>query len=99
MIATIQAIDHRRFDVVGPPWVRSRTASTTIVTGWCFAKARSGPGMRSTLTNADDANTSGARIGNDAACAVSPFGRVHADDREHPRQRVGEPDDERKPGE
>ena len=70
----IHAIACTRCDVVGPPWVRSRTASTTTVTGWCLANARSGPGIFSTLTNADDANTSGARIGNDAACAVSPLG-------------------------
>src|SRR4029077_3083911 len=44
---------------------------TTTDTGWFFAHGCSHDGMVATGTNADDANTSGARIGNDTACAVS----------------------------
>ena len=40
-------------------------------TGWFLAHGCSQPGMFSTWTNAADANTSGARTGNAAACAVS----------------------------
>src|SRR3954452_10487660 len=56
---------------VGPPIVSARAASTTIDTGWFSAQPCSHDGIVATGTNADDANTSGARIGNDTACAVS----------------------------
>jgi hypothetical protein len=39
------------------------------VTGWCSANAWSQPGIVSSGTNADDANTKIARNGNDAAWA------------------------------
>src|SRR6476469_5403301 len=61
---------------VGPPIVRSRAALTTAVTGWWFANTWSQPGIDSTGTNADDAKTSGARIGNEAAWAVSASGAM-----------------------
>ena len=56
---------------VGPPMVSARAASTTTDTGWFSAQRLQPAGIVATGTNADDANTSGARIGNDAACAVS----------------------------
>ena len=42
-------------------------------------------GIDAADTNAVDANTSGARIGNDAACAASAFAAFKPDQREHPR--------------
>ena len=51
--------------------VSARAAFTTTDTGWFFAQPCSHDGIVATGTNADDANTSGARIGNDTACAVS----------------------------
>src|SRR3954452_21585218 len=56
---------------VGPPMVRARAALTTTDTGWFLAQPCSHEGIVATGTNADDPNTSGARIGNDTACAVS----------------------------
>jgi len=44
---------------------------TTIDTGWWFANHSRGAGIDAADTNAVDAKTSGARIGNDAACAAS----------------------------
>ena len=51
--------------------VRARAAFTTTDTGWFLAQPCSHDGIVATGTKADDANTSGARIGNDTACAVS----------------------------
>src|SRR3954453_20054549 len=58
-------------DGAEPPMVRARAASTTTETGWFSAHPCSHDGIVATGTNADDANTNGARIGNDTACAVS----------------------------
>src|ERR1043166_6766745 len=75
MMPTIQARALMTYSVVlGPPMVRERAASTTIDTGWFSAQPCSHDGIVATGTNADDANTSGARIGNDTACAVSALG-------------------------
>src|SRR5215207_3944477 len=68
---TIQSSALMTYSDVGPPMVRARAASTTIDTGWFSAQPCSHDGIVATGTNADDANTSGARIGNDTACAVS----------------------------
>ena len=43
------------------PSAQARTALITTDTGWLLAKGWSQPGMVSTGTNADDANTSGPR--------------------------------------
>src|ERR1700730_1454 len=51
--------------------VSARAALTTTDTGWFFAQPCSHEGMVATGTKAEDANTSGARIGNDTAWAVS----------------------------
>src|SRR3982751_635675 len=59
-------------DVAEPPMVRARAASTTTETGWFSAHPWSHDGIVATGTNADDANTNGAKIGNDTAWAVSP---------------------------
>src|SRR6478735_12340196 len=59
------------YSVVGPPSMSARVAFTAAVTGWWLAKTWSHPGMVDVDTNADEANTSGARIGNDMAWAVS----------------------------
>jgi len=48
-----------------------RTAEAVTETGWWSAKAWSHPGIVSTGTNAEEANTSGAMIGKAAAWAVS----------------------------
>ena len=61
----------KTWSAVGPPSVRSRTASTTTETGWCSANVCSHSGIVATGTNDDDAKTSGAMIGNAAAWAVS----------------------------
>src|SRR5256885_13744628 len=68
---TIQAMAWSASDPEGRPSVRSRAALTTTETGWWSANTLSQFGIVLTGTNADDANTSGARIGNDTACAVS----------------------------
>src|SRR5262245_58997737 len=68
---TIHANASSTYFAVGPPIVSARAASTTIDTGWFSAHPCSHDGMVATGTNADDANTSGARIGNETACAVS----------------------------
>src|ERR1700683_3891496 len=73
-MATIHATADSRWPATGPPIVRTRTALTTAVTGWCLANACSQPGIVATGTKADEANTSGASSGNDAACAVSLSG-------------------------
>src|SRR5436190_5255264 len=57
----------------GPPYVSDRTASMTIDTGWCSANHSNGAGIDDAATNAVDAKTNGARIGNDAAWAASAF--------------------------
>ena len=82
-----------------PPSINERDASIAIDTGWCLAKPCSQPGIVPTTTNADDANTSGARIGNDAACAVSALLDREADDREDPREREAEEQHHRHAGE
>src|SRR5690349_6489193 len=71
MMPMIHARALMTYSAVGPPMVSARAASTTIDTGWFSAQPWSHDGMVATGTNADDANTSGARIGNDTACAVS----------------------------
>src|SRR5215471_14277472 len=72
MMPMIQASALSTYSVVSElPMVSARAASTTIDTGWFSAQPCSHDGMVATGTNADDANTSGARIGNDTACAVS----------------------------
>src|SRR5262245_46605445 len=71
MIPMIQASAFTTYSAVGPPMVSARAASTTIDTGWFSAQPWSHDGIVATGTNADDANTSGARIGNETACAVS----------------------------
>src|SRR5690348_15114720 len=75
MIATLHAIAANTLpvDAKGPPYVNDRTASMTIDTGWCSANHLSGAGMVSAATNAVDAKTKGARIGNEAAWAASAF--------------------------
>ena len=71
MITTDHAIDCSTQLAVGPPIVSARTADAVTDTGWCSANGCSQPGIVSTGTNADEANTSGARTGNAAAWAVS----------------------------
>src|SRR5262245_1696206 len=72
MMPTIHASALTTYSVVfGPPMVSERAASTTIDTGWFSAQPCNHDGIVATGTNADDANTSGARIGNETACAVS----------------------------
>src|SRR5262245_37397246 len=71
MMPMIQARALITYSDVGPPMVRARAASTTIDTGWFSAQPCSHDGIVDTGTNADDANTNGARMGNDTACAVS----------------------------
>ena len=56
---------------VGPPRTSARDADTTTDSGWFLAKACSHPGIEATGTNADEANTIGARRGKAAAWAVS----------------------------
>src|SRR5438552_12221900 len=56
---------------VGPPSVRARTAVATIETGCRVANSCSQLGIELTGTKADEANTSGAMIGNAAAWALS----------------------------
>src|SRR5690349_12438495 len=70
-IATLHSSDAITWLAAGPPSVSARTASTVTLTGWCSANVCSHPGIEPIGTNALDANTSGAMIGNDAACAVS----------------------------
>ena len=91
MMPTIQAIALSTSFAVGPPSVSARAGVRRRPRpAGCLAKPCSQPGIVLTGTNADDANTSGARIGNDAACAVSASGDREPDDREDPRQRVRE---------
>src|SRR4051794_9637969 len=72
MMPTIHRIALSTYsDVSELPMVSARAASTTTETGWFSAQPCSHDGIVATGTNADDANTSGARIGNDTACAVS----------------------------
>ena len=71
---TIQASAASTFTLVGPPSTSARTALITMVTGWLFANVCRAPGIVATGTNADDANTKMAMIGNYAACAASAFG-------------------------
>src|SRR5438093_2125172 len=59
------------YPAAGPPFTRRLAAKTTADTGWWFAHGCNHPGIDSAGTNAIDANTSGARTGNAAACAVS----------------------------
>lgn len=54
-------------DAMAPPTISSRTAVAVIETGWWLANVWSQSGMVLTGTNAPEANTSGARTGNDAA--------------------------------
>ena len=49
----------------------ARVADATTETGWCSANGWSQLGIAATGTNTEEANTSGAMIGNAAACAVS----------------------------
>jgi hypothetical protein len=48
-------------------WIAHRRGAPA----WCSAQGWSQSGIDATGTNALDANTSGAKIGNAAACAVS----------------------------
>ena len=93
MMPMLHASDASTFPVLAywPPSTSDRTASIAIETGWFLANAWSQPGIEPTGTNADDAKTSGARMGNDAACAVSALltdrptiAKIH--DRENPKQ-------------
>src|SRR6476620_4465583 len=72
MMPTIQMIALITYSLVGPtPMVSERAAFTTTDTGWFLAQPCNQDGIVATGTNADDANTSGARIEKDTACAVS----------------------------
>src|SRR5438067_7399235 len=74
MMPADQASDWSTGASVGPPMDRARTALTVTETGWREAKACSQPGIDDSGTKADEANTSGAMIGNDAAWAASALG-------------------------
>src|SRR5206468_7379026 len=54
-----------------PPSINERTPLMTADTGWFLTNGWSQLGIVATRTNADDAKTSGAMTGNDAAWAAS----------------------------
>src|ERR1043166_120291 len=99
MMPTIQASAFSTYSVVSElPMVSARAASTTIDTGWFSAQPCSHDGIVATGTNADDANTSGARIGNDTAWAVSApsttsptMANTHDSEYEKPRMIATQP--------
>src|SRR5829696_6057634 len=70
-MAAIQARDWSRGRVIGPPRVSARRALTVTVTGLTRANDCSQPGMLSTGTKAEEANTSGNTQTNPAAWADS----------------------------
>ena len=55
----------------GVPIARERAAEAVTDTGWCSANGCSHEAIRLAGTNTVEAKTSGAMIGNAAACAVS----------------------------
>src|SRR6266516_6442962 len=61
----------RMYDAAGVPSVSARAAEAVTDTGWCSANGWSQSGIVATGTNADEAKTSGAITGNEAACAAS----------------------------
>src|SRR4051794_32469201 len=73
---TLQASDSQTYLAVGPPSMSARVALTAAVTGWWLANTCSHPGMVEVDTKAEDAKTSGARMGNDMAWAVSGLGAL-----------------------
>jgi len=68
-----RAPDQRLYEpgLRGPAQAQRACRGTVTDTGWYFAHPCSHEGIVATGTKAEEANTSGAMIGNEAACAVS----------------------------
>ena len=71
MMPMSQTHDQSRSLPAAVPIIRCRAADAVSETGWFSANGCSQPGIVLTGTKTEEANTSGARIGNAAACAVS----------------------------